>query len=270
MDNELTKRNNKVIKKEIFYGKCENDLKEENFKKIHNSIFADLFYGFQKSQIKCISCGFVDGNYSVFNFLIFPLEKIYNSLKGDIRNNNYKYGHRGNNNIYGQLSSPTYNINSNKLSLNNNNNEQRKLTLDDCFKDFEKEELFFGNNQIHCNKCNKNSNAIMGNKIYKAPNVLILIINRGKGNYFKCDLDFPHQLNIGNYILNNNSPKIYNLIGVISHLGESSMEGHFIAYCKHFDNNWYLFNDGIVSGVNENDIYKGTPYILFYQNIDIK
>ena len=200
--------------------------------------------------MKCLSCSYEDTNYSVFNFMIFPLEKIYNSLKGDTKSNNY--------------------INNNKFGYKrNNSSNQRKLTLDDCFQDFEKEENFFGNNQIHCNQCNRDSNAIMGNKIYQAPNVLILIINRGKGNYFKCDLEFPHQLNIGRYILKYNSPKIYNLIGVISHLGESSMEGHFIAYCKHFDDNWYLFNDGIVKGVSQNDIYKGTPYILFYQNKDI-
>ena len=28
------------------------------------------------------------------------------------------------------------------------------------------------------------------NELYKAPNILILILNRGRGNYFKCDLDF--------------------------------------------------------------------------------
>ena len=97
---------------------------------------------------------------------------------------------------------------------------------------------------------------------------LILILNRGRGNSFECDVEFPHQLDISRYAKDPSSPKIYELIGVISHLGESSMEGHFIAFCKHFDFNWYFFNDGIVSQVSPNDIYKGTPYILFYQNIN--
>ena len=48
------------------------------------------------------------------------------------------------------------------------------------------------------------------------------------------------------------------------------MEGHFIAFCKHFDLNWYLFNDGVVTPVSKNDIFRGTPYILFYQNADLK
>ena len=34
--------------------------------------------------------------------------------------------------------------------------------------------------------------------------------------------------------------------------------------------NWRLFNDGIVNQVSQNDIFRGTPYILFYQNINFK
>ena len=119
---------------------------------------------------------------------------------------------------------------------------KRKLTLAECFKENEDEELLTGSNQIYCNHCHQSSNALTKNEIYLAPNVLILIINRGKGNYFKCDLDFPKTLNISQFTSNPNSPKIYNLIGVISHIGESSMEGHFIAYCRHFDFSWYLFS----------------------------
>ena len=146
---------------------------------------------------------------------------------------------------------------------------ERKLKLDDCFKDNENEEILSGSNQIFCNHCRKSSDAKTKNEIFKAPNVLILILNRGKGNYFKCDLDFPHDLDLSKYINNPSSPKNYELIGVISHLGKSSMEGHFIAFCKHFDSNWYLFNDGFVSSVSKDEIYRGTPYILFYQNKEL-
>ena len=146
----------------------------------------------------------------------------------------------------------------------------RKLTLNDCFIDNENEEILSDDNQIYCNHCKKYSNAKTKNEIYKAPNVFILIINRGRGNYFKCDLEFPHELDISKFTNNPSSPKNYELIGVISHLGESSMEGHFIAFCRHFDDTWYLFNDGFVNSVSQNDIYRGTPYILFYQNKNLQ
>ena len=144
--------------------------------------------------------------------------------------------------------------------------EKPKLSLYDGFNDLYKIEELTGQNAIYCNKCNGTRNAKMCNEIIKSPNVLIIILNRGKGNIFECDVDFPLQLNLNNYIKETNSPKNYELIGVISHLGKSSMEGHFIAYCRHFDFNWYIFNDGIVKSINVEKELKGTPYILFYQN----
>ena len=307
MDEELTKRNNKTDEKVHFYGKDKSDMIPENFKKIHNSIFADLFYGFKRSIMECKSCGHVDETFSVFNFLIFPLEKIYNSLNQNnngmninnfnmnnmnIMNNmhnmynmnniavsnnyfNFKRG-IGNQNPFNMPttiipSSLKKNLNNfnNNINNNNSNNIKRIVNLDDCFKEDENEEILSGDNQIFCNYCNQSSDARTKYEIYKAPNVLILIINRGRGNVFECDLDFPIKLDISKFINNQESPKIYNLIGVISHLGKSSMEGHFIAYCKHFDDTWYIFNDAFVNPVDNNNIYKGTPYILFYQNENI-
>ena len=295
MDNELTQRNNKDSKREVFYGKDLAQMEKENFKKIHNSILSELFYGFQKSTMKCLSCKNVDVTYNVINFLIFPLEKVYNSLN---KNNNFNNNNMGNfnnyimnsnfSNIYNSflnqrgnmnnLNAKTtinfnhkrYNFNDNNNCNKNRNNIRRKLNLYDCFKENESKEQLSEQNQIHCNHCFRNSDAITQNQIYIAPNVLILIINRGKGNIFECDLDFPMELNISQYAKGSNSPYLYDLIGIISHFGESSMEGHFIAYCKHFDDNWYMFNDAIVKNVSIEDIYKGTPYILFYQNKNIK
>ena len=299
MDNELTKRNNKNAPEIVFDGKSVEQTYDENFKKRHNSIFAEIFYGFQKSIMKCSSCGQSDDNYNVFNCLIFPLEKVYNTLneankKNMMNNNMYNniYNNVNNNmnyymdnmninnpyqlnylqnqvtNInqytYSSITSPNKNMNYNT----NNNDIPKKITLDDCFKENESAEILSGQNQIFCNRCRRTTDAVIKNEIFKAPNVLILILNRGRGNVFKCDLDFPYQLDISKYVKNPSSPNNYELIGVISHLGKSSMEGHFIAFCKHFDFNWYLFNDGIVTQVAQNEIFKGTPYILFYQNIN--
>ena len=283
MDNELTMKNNGNDKKEIFYGNDPSQMEKEAFKKYHNSIVADLFYGFQRSSMICSFCKKADNTYSVFNFLIFPLEKIYNSLnknnntqikRNTIYNNNFNnmFNNYYNNDIYSNYYSNDNNYNNyynyfNDLNLQKE--DKKKLTLYQCFTEHQKEEKLSGPNRIYCNQCKNYRDAITKDEIYKAPNVLILIINRGKGNIFECDLDFPTELNISQFVNDNHSPKMYDLIGVISHLGESSMEGHFIAMCKHFDGNWYLFNDARVVQINEKDIYKGTPYILFYQNKNI-
>ena len=69
------------------------------------------------------------------------------------------------------------------------------------------------------------------------------------------------------------SPQIlYCLYGVITHIGQSGPNAHFIASCKSpVDNNWYRYNDAIVSPITNfiSDVLEfGTPYILFYRKIN--
>ena len=334
MDKELTLRNNKTREMQTFYGNSEDELKPENFKKCHNSIFADIFYGFQKSVIKCEKCKTENPTYNVMNFLIFHLEKTYNELNkqknnnnnnmNDIMNNiNTQYNMNNQNNMNNQfninnpyfmnnqyLMNNQYNMNNmynnmhrnmnnylsnhsnnynnfrnginqnplrpltnigmrrcknNIMNMNNIQNEKKKLTLDECFKNNRNAENLTGDNQIYCNNCQCDTNAVMYDEIHLAPNVLIIILNRGKGNIFECDVDYPDNIDLSKYITNPASPKKYELIGVISHLGQSSLEGHFIAYCKHFDDCRYIFNDSLVKQIGDKKDFKGIPYILFYK-----
>ena len=102
---------------------------------------------------------------------------------------------------------------------------------------------------------------------------MIIILNRGKGKVFNCSVDFPSKLNLSKYVLCPKSITQYELSGVITHLGESGMSGHFIAFCKHrIDKKWYRYNDSIVTYCqDQNNEYKlGTPYILFYECCDNK
>ena len=76
-------------------------------------------------------------------------------------------------------------------------------------------------------------------------------------------------LNLYNYIQLKDNGFYYKLIGVITHIGESSMSGHFIAYYKDpIDNQWYKYSDAIVSEVKDfqNEIINfAVPYLFFYQ-----
>ena len=77
---------------------------------------------------------------------------------------------------------------------------------------------------------------------------------------------FSAELNLSYYVDENKNMANYYLIGVICHIGDSSMSGHFFSYCRsHKDNPWYKYNDAIVIQCNENEIFNAvTPYILFY------
>ena len=100
------------------------------------------------------------------------------------------------------------------------------------------------------------------------PEILIIILNRGKGIEFDVKIIFEEELNLRNYIQFNDKSS-YQLIGVITHIGESSMSGHFIAYCKDpITDKWYKYNDAMVNEVEnfqKEVINFAMPYLLFYQ-----
>ena len=155
--------------------------------------------------------------------------------------------------------------------MNNTNNQINinTVTLDDCFLYYQKSEFFTGDNMNFCNICRQLYDSIYTTRIFISPNVLVLILNRGKGNIYNVKLDFPEIIDITQFVLKKDQPFIiYNLYGVITHIGESGPNAHFVASCKSpVDNKWYRYNDAIVTPIN--DIQKeiidfGIPYILFY------
>ena len=134
----------------------------------------------------------------------------------------------------------------------------------------QKTELFTGENQNYCNNCKQLYDSMYTSKIFSSPNVLVLILNRGKGNIYDVKLDFTETIDISQFVLQKDKPQIiYNLYGVITHIGQSGPSAHFMASCKSpIDNKWYRFNDAFINPINniqKEVIEFGTPYILFYQ-----
>jgi len=208
------------------------------------SIITDIFFGFNETTNECQNCKYLYNskginnpicyNYGVFNCLIFPLEEVKNH----------------------------------KSAQNNNN----IVSIYDCFCYNQKSELFTGENRNYCNICKQLFDSIYTSKIFISSNVLVLILNRGKGNIYNVKLDFSETIDITQFVLQKDCPQlIYNLYGVITHIGESGPNAHFVASCKSpIDNKWYRYNDAFVNPIT--DLKKevidfATPYILFYQKI---
>ena len=128
-----------------------------------------------------------------------------------------------------------------------------------------------GQNLIYCNNCRMNCIGYMQTYLVTGPEILILLLNRGKGIEFDVKIQFYEELNLFHYIEYKQTGYNYKLIGVITHIGESSMSGHFIAYCRDpISDKWHKYNDAIVSEVNnfENEVINfAIPYLLFYQKI---
>ena len=172
------------------------------------SIISDLFFGFNETTNECLYCKNINNsqglanpicyNYGTYNCLIFPLEEVKK-----MKNN----------------------------SINNNNNNE--VSLYDCFVYNQKSEHFTGDNQNYCNICKQLFDSIYTTKIFISLNVLVLILNRGKGNIYNVKLDFTETIDITQFVLNKDVPQmIYNLYGVITHIGQSGPYAHFVASCK--------------------------------------
>ena len=197
------------------------------------------------------------------NFNFFPSmpqmqnQNPFNNINNNTNNNN-------NNNVANQNGS-----NNNQVQLNKLNNNI--VTIFDCFKYNQKTDHFKGDNQIYCNFCHQMSDAGYTSYLKTAPNILIILLNRGVGIQFKIKLEFTTDLDITDYVIEKkeNERIKYKLIGVITHLGESGDSGHFIAHCKSpIDGEWYTYNDAIVSKTDDFQkkiIDFGMPYLLFYQ-----
>ena len=224
-----------------------NDFKKEC------SIISDVFFGFTETTNECLYCKNIYNskgllrpicyNYGIFNCLIFPLEEVKNLKNNNMQNNNY---------------------------MNNNN----IVSIYDCFYYNQKNELFTGDNRNYCNICKQLFDSIYTSKIFISPNVLVLILNRGKDNKFNVKLTFYENIDISSFVLRKDTPKIiYNLYGVITHIGQSGPNAHFVASCKSpIDHKWYRYNDSMVNSIEKIQkevIDFGTPYILFYQKSQI-
>ena len=211
----------------------------EEFTKKYKSVFSDYCYGSTVSTTLCHNCRTCKFSYQCFSFIIFPL-----------------------------LEAKKYCVTSGRLHPMFYN--QYILNIEDCFLYNQKVEQFTGNNQMYCNICNASKDSSMWTKISTAPFVLILILNRGRGNLdFKESFIFWEIIDLTNYVeFRQPNNKLY-LSGVVSHMGDSGPSGHFIAYCKMSPNSkWYKYNDSIVSESDFQEVNRiGTPYILFYQKM---
>ena len=212
----------------------------EEFKNNYNSPISNIFYGILETKSQCIGCQTIKYNFQIYSFLEFPLQQV----------NQYCF-------------------NNGKRSLINNDGTNPDVDLYECFDYYGKVDLMSGENQMHCNICNKLFDAYYSTIIYSGPNNLIINLNRGKGAIYECKVIFPEQLNIFNYVTYKAGITVYELYAVICHLGPSSLSGHFVAYCKNrMDNKWYLYNDGLVSPCTTKYQYQqGMPYILFYRSL---
>ncbi|KAK8888117.1 hypothetical protein M9Y10_039178 [Tritrichomonas musculus] len=150
--------------------------------------------------------------------------------------------------------------------------KRKKVTLEECFKIFQHDDVLDVNNKWHCPHCNQFVCANKKMDVWKSPEILIVHLKRflhTASSHLKLDINvkYPSVLDMTSYI---NAPKPadeevkYNLFGVIEHIGSMS-GGHYTAHCyHHIKKKWFFFNDDVVKPARPAAAHNKEGYVLFY------
>ena len=146
-------------------------------------------------------------------------------------------------------------FNSISLEIIDNNGT---VNLEDCLDNFTSEETIESDT----------STFIKEVKFWSLPDVLIFFFKRFNNSMTKKDdvVDFPlENLDMSKYVSGYNKSKyVYDLYAVSNH-GGGLGGGHYWAYCKNNDGNWYKFNDAVVSTLKSEKVVSNNAYCLFYK-----
>ena len=207
------------------------------------SIISDLFNFEVNSASKCLSCGVPFYNISTEYSILFSLEGVYNCMK---KNNNQEE-------------------NGNIISFHNH--YQKRVSLEECLTHYTLDGAL--NENAFCKYCNKNSSILTTRSFLTLPNILILIMSRGEREKFECDVDFEEELDLNDLYsgmkgIDRDENTKYTLLAGTILLGSGGW-GHTIAFARHFDGEYYIFNDSSTRKSSFGEIKKSKVYLLFYK-----
>ena len=152
-----------------------------------------------------------------------------------------------------------------------NEEDDGKITIKKCLKEFCKEETLKEGNEWYCKKCKKFMLAKKKIELYYLPKLLIICFNRftKESSYYweKNDefIDFPiNNLDMNEFMVGpDKEHSKYDLFAVSQHYG-STGGGHYTAICKNFEK-WYSYNDSSCRPADPTDALSSSAYVLFYR-----
>ena len=133
--------------------------------------------------------------------------------------------------------------------------KKQPITIYDCFKMFESPKTF----KYFCQKCKRYTDFIKTSKIYVSPNYFIFSLDRKDldQNLLKIPFSIDKKIEITNFVEESQSPKYYQLIGIMSY---SLYSKSYVSFCMSpVDNQWYLY-------YNENVEFKSIDEIINLHN----
>lgn len=146
--------------------------------------------------------------------------------------------------------------------------ESKELSVRDCLQLFEEVEDLDESESIYCRNCKTHRPCSKKMNIYKLPEHLAMHLKRFKrhgysmqknGSLVHFPLEGLEMRQVDGQVF------VYDLYAISNHYG-SMGGGHYTAYCKNVNGNWYDFNDSSVSEVrNPSSVITPAAYVLFYK-----
>ena len=199
------------------------------------SIIIELFNFYARIKSTCSECKVDSYNILSENNIIFDLEQVY------------------------------------KLSKSGENKSSEiSVSIDDCLNCYSYDGSLRENSL--CNYCKKTSSLFSIRTFITLPKYLIMIMSRGENEKFECKVNFDEKINLKSIynkmkgIPEENNTE-YNLLGGTILLGSKGY-GHTVAFCKHFDDEYYIFNDSSFDKASFDKIKNKKIYLLFYKKND--
>ncbi|GAV30298.1 hypothetical protein PMKS-003808 [Pichia membranifaciens] len=157
-------------------------------------------------------------------------------------------------------------------------------SITNCLKMFSKIEMLNENNKFYCENCYSYQEAAKSIKLKKIPKILAFHLKRFKYSE-KLDrlvklfyrVEYVKTLRICNTTKDSEQPdKLYELYGVVVHIGGGPYHGHYVSLVKTELYGWLLFDDETVEKIDEDYVFKffgdgcglATAYLLFYREVD--
>mgnify|MGYP002856907016 CR=1 FL=1 len=200
-----------------------------------NTIIMELFNFYLRIRSRCFGCGTVFYNILSENMLMLDLKQafILNEKDKDEK-------------LIGQ---------------------KKCVSVDECLAYYSFDGAIRDNS--FCKYCKKNTSIFSIRSFITLPKYLIMVMSRGEKENFECDVDFKEDIDLKQSyyklkcIPHEKNTKYILFAGTI--LYGSQGYGHTVAFCKHFDNQFYIFNDSTFTKTSFSEIKKQKIYLLFYQ-----
>lgn len=146
-----------------------------------------------------------------------------------------------------------------------------------ALRHFTRTETLSEDNLVECAHCQKRRKVTKGLRLATAPTILVLHLKRfsydryGRLMRLSKHISFPSKLSIAEFMsrANRSIPRLYELVGVLVHLGRSCNHGHYLAYVNS-GGIWYKASDSDVEPVPETTVLEQGAYMLLYQVESVK